>query len=427
MNILWKALLYLLPFHYLVFTVLLGNIPFSGYWKELILIILYVFILLSFFKSNNYRISKSSLVLFLFILINLTYVIIADNPSYALYHMRLYVEPMIAYYIYKNINIKISELVPLIKGLFIISVIISLYGILQAVILKSDFLVRIGYPSEDGRLSHVFFLNAIDNFQRVTATFVYPNTFAYYIALILIVSFAYRKKLFKNTLIYQLGTAISLIALLLTFSRSTWVSLVSVIGIYVIVNLIYNKKIKIKKMPFLFSVFSIALVTLIFDIFKDYGIFKIISTYVIRTVTLEDTSAVGHLDSMEASKELAYENMSGLGLGNNGPKALQNFNYPNLTESSYYLLWFELGLLGMLVYIGFIAVIMYSAIKGLITKHQNYFKFNYFIVILLIVFTLVNFIFLPYIQDVEILIFLFALIGIFANEFKENKNNKGIS
>jgi hypothetical protein len=411
--VLIKLLLYILPFHYMIFVILLGDFGLVKYWKDIVIILLFI---IPFFNLKNFVNVKIDLVIFyisLFLIVVGYYVLISDIITIALYHSRLYLLPLICFLIFRSINIKLDTFSIILKNLFYIAVALSIFGIFQAYILRPEFLVKIGYPLlQNGLLSHVFFLSGIEGIQRVTSTFVYPNTFAFYLGMIIIIVGSNKELVFGNNKKgYFIGTIILHLALLLTFSRSVMLGLVI---IYFFKNFKSFRKIP-KFLLLLFFFFPISLL-IIYLLLGNYGIFKKIFDYISRTLTFEDTSAVGHVDSLNNSIRIFQENLFGTGLGYNGPKALLNFYSPYLTESSYFLMQFEVGIIGFVVYFLIYFGILARAIRKYKTTSLYYLRDLYRSSYLLIILTLIIYLFLPYVQDIETLIYLFSLLGLTLNE-----------
>jgi len=417
-----EMLLYLLPFHYLLFVILLNDISILKVWKEVVLFLLGLIILINMVRSKSFTLHKDPLIILMlvFFLIAVFYLVISDIKSAALYHVRIYIEPFMAYVIFSKISLQKETFVKIMRNVFYIAIGLSIFGIFQALVLKSQFLVDIGYPAENGTLGHEFFLSGMGDFQRATSTFVYPNTFAFYLSMVLIMVF-YNSKMFlgsKRKVTY-FGVAVILLAIILTFSRSNWLGL----AIILFFGLAFNKDLlkvitsKINKRNLGIS-FGIGLLVLL--VLQFIGALKIITRYVYKTVTLKDTSVVGHLDSFKSSYKIFKENVFGTGLGMNGPKALMNFDKPYLTESSFFLMLFEVGIIGFIIYYLIYVTFGFSSLKNYFQINDEHLKSLYKSGVLLTLFVLIIFLFLPYIQDLETMIYYFALIG-----FINNQNLKG--
>ncbi|RWU06912.1 O-antigen ligase domain-containing protein [Anoxybacillus flavithermus] len=407
-----KLLLLLLPFHYLFFVILLNDLSFAKYWKDIVFILLIFAHLLCIKNVLEAKVDLTLVTFFFFLIVVVYQLLISDIPLVALYHARIYIFPMILYFVLRNTRISLTNLKSIIRAIFVVAILVSIYGVVQSLFLKSDFLLKIGYPTlSNGQLSHVFFLSGISGFQRATSTFVYPNTFAFFLSLVFLVSF-FNKELvfFKNDKIYYLGNFLILMALFLTFSRSVFLSLAIILFISKLrkINEISTKRLSILML-------SISFFVLLTLLFKNVGIFKVVYDYSIRTFTLQDTSAVGHLNSYTHSLEIMKNNWFGTGLGYNGPKALMNFSNPNLTESSYFLMQFEVGIIGAIFYFFiYLSILFYSFKNSKNNTHCTTRNIN-LTTKYLIIFVLTSYLFLPYIQDIETMFIFWGFLGILDN------------
>ena len=137
-----------------------------------------------------------------------------------------------------------------------------------------------------------------------------------------------------------------------------------------------------------------------------------------RTLTFKDTSIISHFSSLNESINIFSENIMGTGLGMNGPKARQFYDNAYLTESSYFLLLFEFGIIGTIIYIGILISILVRAFlrkkEGLICNWccNSIYSITAFI---LVVFT-----FLPFVQDMEIITYYFLFAGLCENKVSED-------
>ncbi|OIJ21727.1 hypothetical protein BKP45_03235 [Anaerobacillus alkalidiazotrophicus] len=405
-----KILMIFLPIHYLVFSILLSELAFLRFWKDIFIVLILILQLLKVFKVGEINKPQStSLLIIIFIIYHIFWAFLADDLYVAFYMFRLYTEPLLLYFIFKNADVSQVEFKRFFNILLTTTVVICIYGVFQALILGDDFLKTIGYPyrEENGRLSPSFYLSGLGNFQRVVGTFVSSNTFAFF-ACIMVIIFLSCKSFFKSHRYYNIYILTILSAILLSFSRSSWLGL----G-FGILFLFFKSK---KKVSFFLT--SITLITtltvaLIFgSIITKVDIIGNLNHLFNSTITLEDTSTVSHISSIEESVEIARDNLMGTGLGRNGPKAAQFYLDFYHTESSYFLIFFEFGVLGFILYFSiYISIFIRNSLKFDNKKIGGVYKATQ----VTTVFIIFAYIFLPYVQDMEIISFYFILAGLSDN------------
>lgn len=403
-KILLFLLLALIPYHYMIVCVLLKNFPILKLWKELIIFILFIsVILIKIINKKLFKITFGDLLIIIFFLIDMIYIFISPNIIAAINISRIYIIPMLLLYIVKNIPLNDLDISRGAKLLIINTCVIGLFGIFQQLLLGDEFLIHIGYELNTQydyqRLTDSFYMSGAGLFQRNTATFVSPNVAGLYFSFILTMGVVLFKRINCSKIILSIMLSIITLSIILTFSRTSWIALMFGIFIFLIISIKWTKK----KLLYLFIIcFVILFLIFVFD--KFFMNNKII-TLLYNTITLKDTSILSHLSSWVLSWQIVKMNILGCGLGSNGPRAIAYFHEPLLTESSYFLLFFELGIFG---FVSYCSIILYS-IKNTICKIKN--DSNILLAILILFEILVAFMSLPYIQDVEITIVLFVCLG----------------
>ena len=275
--------------------------------------------------------------------------------------------------------------------------------------------MNIGYGVQSGRLANSFYISGLGDFQRVTATFQSPNIYGFYIGIFIIISIINYSNIKSFINHINVKVLIMIIGILLSFSRSSWIAL-----LFSMV-LISSKNIKPKSIiKSAIYILLICIILIIGDRILLHGqVFNNFSIYIQRTLTLQDTSLVGHIESLIESVDVLEKNLMGTGLGNNGPKALIFNKQPYLTESSYFLMLYEFGVFGGMIYFSiYISKLLIYILKNrneIICKSQ----------IALIIYTLVIFISLPNVQEIEPLMFIFLLVSLLDKDiyYTRQKNN----
>lgn len=419
--ILAYVLIVLLPIQYLLFSIILKDISVLKMWKELVIFILLVIQLYSILKNKEKRkLNVTDGIIIVFFVYELIYIFIADKIYPAIYIARVYTEPLLIYFIFKNMRLSKKDYKDIYRILLIEASIICIYAIFQSVILGDKFLIKIGYLTKsNGGLSTSFYLSGLGNFQRSVGTFVSPNILAFFLGIIGIASL-HSKGIFTRKKLYYVQILLVISGVILTFSRSVWLG----IAAGILVMFIYNKNKKLfVKVILISSGISLFMLALISGV-TGVDIFGNIVHLVTRTLSFKDTSTVGHLSSLKESFNVFEENIMGTSLGMNGPKAMQFYDKAYLTESSYFLLLFEFGIIGTFIYIGIYISIFIRALRS---KTEELIEgLTYGLINSITVFVLVTFVLLPFVQDMEIISFYFIFAGLSENKVKKelNENNQ---
>ncbi|UCG34727.1 MAG: O-antigen ligase family protein [Candidatus Omnitrophota bacterium] len=244
-------------------------------------------------------------------------------------------------------------------------------------------------------------------FNRVTGTFVHPNVFAQYLAIIIlmILYFLETRKIglvLKIALFLLLG----LIAfeIIQTYSRATWIALVSVLMLF---SLYYRVSKKLL-FYFLLGVMLILFLPQIRERFMDIISPKIYhrSSWEWRKMVWEDTSS-----------EIKKHPIVGHGLG----AYEQTFLF--MAHNDYLRLAFEVGLLGLLSYLAFLLYLLSKSFKNFMKTMDISAKDRYLTLICLIMMLLIMSVVANMARAIVVLIYLFCLAGAFLGIEAAKENN----
>ena len=132
------------------------------------------------------------------------------------------------------------------------------------------------------------------------------------------------------------------------------------------------------------------------------------TTLLYNTFTGKDSSFLGHWNSWLDSIENMFKHPLGLGLGKNGPRAKLFIDNPNLTESSYFLMEYEVGIIGAIVYFGgYVRVIMDNVKTYRETKRNEILVITAVVMVMLI-----GYLSLPFVQDFELLVMFYIVASL---------------
>ena len=171
------CLLVVLPINYMVFNILLKGIPLVKYFKDMLMLLLFLL-----FAVSNPKIKKKDFlgvgIIFTIIAVILLKTLASRNLMDSLYALRLYMMPLLLYLIYAMNPLSKLQTYKIVRVLFYLSILMALWGIFQSFVLGDEFLINLNYKGESGRLSSGFYISGFRGIQRVTSTFPAPNAFA---------------------------------------------------------------------------------------------------------------------------------------------------------------------------------------------------------------------------------------------------------
>ncbi|HBI02782.1 MAG TPA: hypothetical protein DDY49_01970, partial [Paenibacillaceae bacterium] len=317
----------------------------------------------------------------------------------SIYGFRNYCFPFAFLFAFYLMPLKNPHLV--IKGVLLGAFLATLFGFIQLMI-GAKFLLQFGY-GENHFLGTAFYIVG-GEFQRLVGTFGSPNEFGLFTSMALMLGIYYYGVTKNKWLL--LFIAVEMAAVVYTFSRSSWLAtFFATIYLIVTMNLIKFKKIELKNIPkknYFFIVPGLAAV-----LFAVYILVLKIYNYIHITITGQDPSSLGHFFSLVEGVMKVIENPAGFGLGYNGPKAEVVGLDVVIIESSYILLAFEFGVIGLLLFL----LVMYFTIKkfreNLSTRPVN---------MAITIAFLTGCFFLPQIQSLDVTYFYWSMVGLLLNK-----------
>jgi hypothetical protein len=253
----------------------------------------------------------------------------------------------------------------LLTATVIIASLVALFGIMQY-FLPSDLLTHVGYSLERG-VKPLFFIDDKPDLPRVMSTLKDPNSLGAYLILpILLTGFAtFKEKVNKDTFIRPFRREVlavmlvmQFIALALTFSRGALLGLgLSIVTLLCIVT---GKKliIHLKKYMLLIFVLLLLLVSSTF-LFWDSYTFQNIVFHADESTVLANPNELRVSLTQDAVEDV-LESPLGQGPGSAGLVAITNPQGGVLTENYYLQVAYEVGWLGLLLFIAILSTIIYQ-------------------------------------------------------------------
>lgn len=412
-------LIILLPYHTMGTYILKDNLPFIKFWKECIIGILFILFLVNIIQDYKkdkhiYRPNIFEIIVLAFILVEIFYICISHNIYQAAYIGRIYFMPLLLIPVVRCMEMTKGYLNKLLKLVMANTVLLSLWGLIQCQFLGDRFLMKLGYATTKKwgplRLNDEFYLAKLGDFQRLVSTFAAPNTCGLYLAIVLIVILFLYKKLKINKGFAYVTIGITAVSLIVTFSRTSWIAVCIGLLVYSF-SMIKWTKYKLLKVMKIASI--ILLVVVLLDgIFLSFNITMAIVHLLVSTINGNDSSMNGHINSYIISIKNIFMHPLGMGMGENGPRALVFMKKPNLTESAYFLMAYEVGIIGSILYFGSYIKVLFDNLREFKQKRN---KGRLFISAVILV-VLTGFLALPFVQDFEILVFVFIIMALQYNQ-----------
>lgn len=408
------VLVCLMPTHRMLFDAIIPG-RLDNLWRDALLIVGIIIIIA---QKRGISVGRHGLNILLMWIVCGIYLLLSDRFALSLNLARTYLVPTLIYFIIINIEFD-SKFIQTIEKVFIyVGVFLAIFGMVQAFILGEQFLFALGYESNGEYLAgNTFYISHFYGTQRVVSTFSAPNICGLYFGMVLLVILV-RKKYIKNSNILAL---IMLMGLVTTFSRSSILgTAVAILVLFICknINYIYYHRSVIIKMIVL-AVLAIMGVVIINN--KMGGlIFGMLESSIMSIVNGTDASASKHMEDLILPLKTICENPLGLGFGNNGPMVLEYYKDANLVESSVYLLAYDFGVVGALVfllpYIRCVTTFMISIYRKLTQRYDgrksNQLREKYKIPGALSILVLIVGLLLPTLQTFELLFVFFLYLGI---------------
>lgn len=272
-------------------------------------------------------------------------------------------------------------------------------------------MIKLGYSSKNGYLSSSsFYIGGYFGYQRVVGTFISPNICGHILAIALsVILYNDLSIVMKKKFLYIFAV---LLGLLGTLSRSAILAfIISSLFIWLVKKIKgIHKKIKAKKFMLAMSACIVGIVMVISadGIMLNHLFSRMLKSSLSGVIKMTDSSALKHYEDLFVPLKTVLEHPLGLGFGSNGPMALILNSNANAVESSFYLMLYEVGFIGSVIYFAPYFIVVIDTIK---TRQYKYFVPASISVICLFIYLL-----LPNVQTYEIAFYFYLFLGLYYNK-----------
>lgn len=423
-QLLIEILIVLLLTNYMFVTVVLKDNIIFKYLRDIVLITLVV----TLFYNNNLKTkyNKITIAFMVFLVCSVTGIIQSDSLKIVILVLRRYLLPIMVLFLISRFNFQGKE-AGLFKFIFLLVIILSIFGVFQAQILGDNFLRKLGYPVEYsyayGRdmLYNSFYFGGL-GIQRVVATLSSSNICGVAFGTSLLY-FLICNRYVTGIKYKKICYIILLLGYLLTFSRSNFVAFF-VVGI----GLVW-KYIPYKKYIILGGVLAGIAVIAIGIIQGTDGIVYKLILWVQATLNMTESSAAGRSGIWKTAFAQVRKSPLGIGFGHVGAVGTNN-DLVFSAENSYLTLALDTGWLGAMSYILALLLMAYKLKKKARfygnngdNKGKRLCLGGYAVIMYLMV---VMF-FSNHIQDMEIMALAYVYVGIGLAYIRYNGANRMIN
>lgn len=411
---LWKILILLELINYQVVTMMFNDFILLKFMRDILLIVI---VCVTISKDNfKIKINKVLVITIVFCICILAATIKTKDLRVSIVFLRKYLSPLIFLWALTNSKIINKDVYyNVVRYLLSLLSILSIWGILQAYLLRPEFLIKMGYPT---KYSHAY--NAITlkesfyfgnlGIQRVVSTVSNSNVFALILGVFLISVLFDFKSIIKTKLDVAKVVTIAF-GYLLTFSRA------NILAFLIVTIIILWKYIPRKKYIFIGMAGCLLIFGLIYLFQDENGITHKLTKWVIDSLTFKESSAAGRTRIWKEGFDAVINKISGYGFGKVGAYAQINGVKGFLhCENSYLAISIDLGVLGLFSYISYIIVMFMTTIKCR-KKLMG----------AAILYMAITFMFSNHIYDREAMMVICLLLGMNMNMKEEGENSELLS
>ncbi|CAN5669298.1 hypothetical protein BH23PAT1_BH23PAT1_5530 [soil metagenome] len=242
------------------------------------------------------------------------------------------------------------------------SLIVLVFGVLQYTVLSPNTMEKFGYSRANGVLPAFFIDDKID-FLRVMSTLRDPNSYGSFLLIIIALAASYlrivRRFGARYILIGILG--LSLLNLLVTFSRSAWLGFGTVVAVLIFFEINRGRHRNISKEIKIITATSLAALAVVaagsLYAIRDSYEFKNIVFHADESTVLETPNQLRVRFWQESASDVA-DNPAGYGPGTAGLTSIRNQEQGTILNENYYLqIAYEVGIIGLLLFLAILVMV----------------------------------------------------------------------
>ena len=234
-----------LPFHVFasramvgLFNVSQGAVELFAFWKEGVMALLIgVLLLRRLFGQDRFkvRLYPFDLGLACIALLMGAYILVGPLLNVGIYGFRNYLEPLVIFYLLRTVPVSPRQLRFLVLAMLAVLVVMALVGIYQVAFWNFNDLYNWGFREADGTIPNAFYTAEVERqpHLRAIGTVTSPNELGLMlvlaIALALVFALQSQRPLWQRAALLTIS-AVCGVAVLLTYSRSSLVGLLSMVA-----------------------------------------------------------------------------------------------------------------------------------------------------------------------------------------------------
>lgn len=248
----------------------------------------------------------------------------------------------------------------LLKVILVASTLTCMVAFVQYIAPK-DLMTHFGYSIERG-VKPAFFIDDKPDFPRVMSTIRDPNSYGAYLVLPITLLWIIFLKLKKHRTSAAALGVIHAFALLLTFSRGAWLG--TIIALSVATFFIFERSILdiLKKRAWIIGLVIIALIPIV-SMVKNQYVFQNVILHSDKSTVLKDPNELRIEVQTKAIDDIA-DQPEGHGPGTAGLVSIGNPKGTVLTENYFLQIGYELGIAGLLIFVGLLVVTYKYLLQG---------------------------------------------------------------
>lgn len=246
---------------------------------------------------------------------------------------------------------------------------VSLFGVIQYVVLPDNALTHLGFVRSNGVLP-AFFIDDKPDLERVMSTLRDPNSLGSYLIILASLTVAARANFSKKSRKMWLGVGmLTLLCLLLTFSRSALLGLC--VAIVVGIVLVGKDRVRLSRKQIRLGLLAVAALAVIgigsLAAFRNSYVVQNVIFHADQSTTLEDPNEL-RIRFIRESIDGVIADPLGSGPGTAGLASIRNNVQGTQLNENYYLqIATEVGILGLILFMTILvltAVALYKARKN---------------------------------------------------------------